>query len=77
MRWGALGCGVWLFSLFFSTSINKKKFYQLYCTALDKTLGARPPDTVIAKSPWVVAPGVYLGKLFLVHIEGIMKAINW
>ena len=34
------------------------------CTALDKTRGVRPPDTLIAKFSWVVA---YLGKLFLVY----------
>ena len=38
------------------------------CTALDKTLGVRPPDTLIAESLWVVAPGAYLGKLFPVKI---------
>ena len=36
------------------------------CTTQDKTLGARPPVTLIAEFPWVVAPGTYLGKLFLV-----------
>ena len=36
------------------------------CTALDKTLGVRRPDTLIEESPWVVAPGASLGQLFLV-----------
>ena len=27
------------------------------CTASDKTLGVRPSNTLIAESPWVVAPG--------------------
>ena len=36
------------------------------CTALDKALAVRAPDTFIAESPWVVAPRAYLGKLFLV-----------
>ena len=36
------------------------------CTVLDKTLGVRPPDTLVAESPSMVAPGAYLGKLFLV-----------
>ena len=35
-------------------------------TALDKNHGVRPPFTLIEESPWVVAPGAYLGKLFLV-----------
>ena len=39
------------------------------CTALDKTLGVRPPDTLITESPSVVAPGASLGKLFLVTLE--------
>ena len=41
------------------------------CTTLDKTLGVRPPPppvTLIAESPWVVAPGACLGKLFLVSM---------
>ena len=39
------------------------------CTAPDKTFGVRLPDTLIAESPWVVTPGAYLGKLFLVLIS--------
>ena len=38
------------------------------CTALYKTLRVRPPDTLIAESPWVVAPRAYLCKLFLVAV---------
>ena len=48
----------------------------IICTALDKTLGVPPADTLTAESPWVVAPGTYLGKLFLVYICGI-KAKIW
>ena len=36
------------------------------CTALDKSLGVRPPVTLIAEFPWMVAPGACLGKRFLV-----------
>ena len=36
------------------------------CTAPDKNLGVQPSDTLIAESPWVVAPGAYLAKLVLV-----------
>ena len=44
------------------------------CTALDKTLGVRPPDTLITESASVVAPGASLGKLFLVvRIGGKLK----
>ena len=35
------------------------------CTTLDKTLGVRPPFSLIAECPWVVAQGACLGKLFL------------
>ena len=38
-------------------------------TALDKTLGVRPPDTLIVESSWVVAPGASLGKLFVVYFQ--------
>ena len=41
------------------------------CTALDKSLGVPPPDTLIAESSWVAATGAYLGKLFLAHIQYI------
>ena len=34
------------------------------CTALDKTLGVRRPDTLIEESPWVVAPGHLLDSYF-------------
>ena len=44
------------------------------CIALDKTLCVRPPATSIVEYPWVVAPGAYLGKLFLVACKGAVCA---
>ena len=37
-------------------------------TTPDKTLGVRPPVTLIEEFFWVVASGARLGKLFIVYL---------
>ena len=50
-----------------------RKVPIISCTAPDKTLDVQPPDTLITESPWAVASGATIGKLFLVYALQIIK----
>ena len=61
--------------MFQVTFFHLLSLLSLGCTALDKTLGVRPPNTLTAEPPWVIALGAYLEKLFLVY--GYSASFRW